>query len=573
MSSLESASTASSTLDSLLDSQLHNLLCRIRSLTTILQGPKECDPATAAKENAIPDFFNHLTTLLSCGDKDNQDGAKAIAVTGATFVEGFRALVVTPTNPDATTDFAGLLKVQKIARDEDRTVDDVVEGAIDVPLQEHIKDIITVLSGLEFDTVSGTSDDFNHFCIFVVARCFRTLRARVLSDKVLRERVFNTLRFWKPPDEFDVPILKFGRGDTILHWVHFLAWILTKLDSAVKDVHQVYSSQTNVDAKIFSRVNALCRDLYFFLELKDGYIVRTLLKSVENVFRLRVTDSDKDVGKERQTDMRMEKQENMATLVLRYLKGIASWHTAIFALLQDTKTKELAKSATVGLIEVYPQSEEVAPFAELEKEYYRRFPRADVQERRDIVALLGEHYKPAFTGSVHAEAALMGIFNHYYQNNAPPLPQDVVDVPDLLRELVDPLCLDNFWLASCDPYMVLELRRANKGRAIAVSEKCCWCCQRLRELVEPKIALPGTHGILVAWNPPSVGIDAKVLEKLGDELWLKLRRRLWDRASSMAHLDHSSGTSPETLPITDMALPASEKKEEIDEATSWARYD
>ncbi|KAJ3504270.1 hypothetical protein NLJ89_g8018 [Agrocybe chaxingu] len=466
--SSSSKSTASAR-DSFSDSQLvHNSSCRIRSLTTILQGLKERDPATAAKENAIPDFLNHLTTLLACGDGHDRDGASFIAVTGATFVEGFRALVVTRANPEQPRTLQTMCA-------------DVWEGAIDVPLQEHIKDIITVLSGLEFDLVSGTGDDFNHFCIFVVACCFLELRTRVLLDKVLQERVFDALRLWKPPDELDVPIMKFPRPkwverhsvDTILHWAHFLAWILTKLDSAVQGVHRGCSSQTNVDAKIYSysRVNALSRDLYFFLKLKDGYIVRTLLKSVDNAFRLRDINSDEDMEKERETYMRMEEQDNMAALVLRYLKAIASWHTAIFSLLQDPKTKRLAKNATIGLIEVYPQSEEVAPLTELEREFCRRFPFADVQERSDMLTLLDEHYKPIFTGSIHPEATLMGIFNHYFQDNAFPLPRDAVDAPGLLRELVVPLCPDNFWSVSCYPYEMLELRCADKGRAIAVTSR------------------------------------------------------------------------------------------------------
>ncbi|CAA7263640.1 unnamed protein product [Cyclocybe aegerita] len=567
-----SSPSTGSTRDPLFNSQLHDSSCRIRSLTTILQGLKDCGPAT--KSNAIPDFLNHLTTLLTCGDKYDGDAKKVIAVTGAQFEEGFRTLVVTQ-NPYATQKLEGLLKVRKITREEDRTSEEVMKGAIGVPLQEHIKDIITMLSS---DLPCEGDSDFDDFCQFVVARCFRKLRVRVRQDKVLYERVFDTLHKWRPKDELDLPIMKVAQPtwtkrhdmilggrfkptkeegvtywefskDTIRDWAQFLAWILMKLDSAVTAVHDIYSSQTEIDGKIYFHVHVLCRELYYFLGLEDGYIVKTLLKKATGAFRLRDTNlgaSDEDIEKEIETDMRREEQETMATFVFRYLKTVVSWHTAIFTLLQEPRTKVLATSVTVGLIEVYPQTKEVTPLAELEREYHRRFPLANDQERSNMMSVLEKHYKPAFTGSIHAEATLMGLLNYYSQNATVPLPRDVVDAPDLLRELFVP----------------------TTERAIAVSKKCCWCCQRLGELLEPNISLPGTHGILFAWNPPFVGIDAEVLEILEHELWSKLRQHLRNGAFSTTHSRHSSGSSPKARRIVQRE-PHPEHKEKIDEANPW----
>ena len=64
---------------------------------------------------------------------------------------------------------------------------------------------------------------------------------------------------------------------------------------------------------------------------------------------------------------------------------------------------------------------------------------------------------------------------------------------------------------------------AEAGNAmIAVSRKCCWCCDWLGKNLETEFTLPGTHGIMYPWDPPKVGIGISVLQKLEAELWQEL---------------------------------------------------
>ena len=58
--------------------------------------------------------------------------------------------------------------------------------------------------------------------------------------------------------------------------------------------------------------------------------------------------------------------------------------------------------------------------------------------------------------------------------------------------------------------------------AIAVTQKCCWCCDWLRKNLELHFTLPGTHGVIYPWDPPKVGVSELVLKKLEEELWIKL---------------------------------------------------
>ena len=57
---------------------------------------------------------------------------------------------------------------------------------------------------------------------------------------------------------------------------------------------------------------------------------------------------------------------------------------------------------------------------------------------------------------------------------------------------------------------------------IAVSNRCCWCCDWLSQHLETRFTLPGTHGVMYPWDPPKVGVSELVLKKLERELWNQL---------------------------------------------------
>jgi hypothetical protein len=59
-----------------------------------------------------------------------------------------------------------------------------------------------------------------------------------------------------------------------------------------------------------------------------------------------------------------------------------------------------------------------------------------------------------------------------------------------------------------------------------VTQKSCLCCYWLGELLhndtKEYFILPGTHGIIFPWTPPSEGIPFEVLESLQQKLVSKL---------------------------------------------------
>lgn len=68
----------------------------------------------------------------------------------------------------------------------------------------------------------------------------------------------------------------------------------------------------------------------------------------------------------------------------------------------------------------------------------------------------------------------------------------------------------------------------------------CWeGCDWLGDNLESKFTLPGTHGEMYPWDPPTVGVSELVLKKLHEELWNRLHKvvlksvvRLYSRHSS-----------------------------------------
>ena len=61
---------------------------------------------------------------------------------------------------------------------------------------------------------------------------------------------------------------------------------------------------------------------------------------------------------------------------------------------------------------------------------------------------------------------------------------------------------------------------------IGVARKSCLCCYWLGQLLKndagDPFVLPGTHGIVFPWTPPSEGIPIRVLESLQQKLISKL---------------------------------------------------
>ena len=62
---------------------------------------------------------------------------------------------------------------------------------------------------------------------------------------------------------------------------------------------------------------------------------------------------------------------------------------------------------------------------------------------------------------------------------------------------------------------------------IAVSRKCCYCCNLLCKLFDDQLGkkfdLVGTHGRVYPWMPPA-GLDLRILEKMKAKLIVELQK-------------------------------------------------
>ena len=62
---------------------------------------------------------------------------------------------------------------------------------------------------------------------------------------------------------------------------------------------------------------------------------------------------------------------------------------------------------------------------------------------------------------------------------------------------------------------------------VAVSRKCCYCCNLLCKLFDDQLGkkfdLVGTHGRVYPWMPPA-GLDLRILEKMKATLIVELQK-------------------------------------------------
>jgi len=164
-------------------------------------------------------------------------------------------------------------------------------------------------------------------------------------------------------------------------------------------------------------------------------------------------------------------------------------------------------NSTVGLVEVPLGGTSMLTIDELIEMYRSRDTADDDVEKR--VGALRKHYKSSFSGTVHAEASLMGFltYEHYSERCKYGVQIEREGIlGELLRHELDAV------------------------DAIAVSKNCCWCCDKLathlQYRLDKRFELPRTHGLIFAWSPPAVGVDVQVLKVLEGDLWKELLEAL-----------------------------------------------
>ncbi|KAF8553934.1 hypothetical protein OG21DRAFT_1497340 [Imleria badia] len=562
---------------------------RIRTLTSILQALKARSEPTCHREN-VPRFLRHFVTLLTCGDKHCPYAAKVVAATGRIESDGTARTLLVTQNRDLKSE-ESTLRVTEIHKAE-KSFDDIVNGPADASsLEDHIADIWAALKQYN----KGAADEQNNLVAlqrFVVTRSYRKLSARFQEDRQSFDgrRLFDVIKTWEPLEGEDdeaklqprwVPIpgalahifpdlmpeeyrrdvggqlqWKLSNKTSPL-WVRLLVTILMGLDRSIRSAEKPLkgvgrNALTPEQSSAVADVAVWCNSLYIFVFWKE--VLQDLLENTSLGEHLGGSLNFKDVKNEENeddTELMPEPNEHTNKTVLRYLKTVVAWHAALEYLTDQRVSKRVTTNFLVGLVKVSPGNKSMLTAKELVPMYRRRIDPGDDDNVKRKVRVLEEHCKSlTFTGTVHAEASLMGLLAYEHYNR------------DKSRNNGDPIEGEGL----LDDFLGRQLDTVNE---IAVSKKCCWCCYRLAKLLQDRLpnqfGLPGTHGLVYAWNPPAVGIDVEVLTDLEDDLWTELQKALQQNRTHI-HSRQSSASSTASPRLTEMWPVVSE--ELLDEVRS-----
>ena len=159
--------------------------------------------------------------------------------------------------------------------------------------------------------------------------------------------------------------------------------------------------------------------------------------------------------------MRKEPYESEGHQVLRHLQGIAAWHAASASLLLNKKSRQFTRSLVVGLVEVAPtklgpEGPDLMTNEEFIDEFFTRYSASSPEDRDSIENTIRYYIKAKFTGSVHAEATLMGLLTYFSPgsrsvNYGPPIKEDNLG---FLRRLVGPVCFIFITISPACAYLI-----------------------------------------------------------------------------------------------------------------------
>jgi len=141
-------------------------------------------------------------------------------------------------------------------------------------------------------------------------------------------------------------------------------------------------------------------------------------------------------------EMRREPVESEGQQVLRHLYAIVAWHAAAKSLL-DRKSRLVAQTLVVGLVQVVPINPGLMTSEEVIQEFFHRYPTLspEVHTIGDIIR--ENHTQAKFTGTTHTEATLTGLPTYFspgsrFVNNGVLVKEE--DNLRFLKELVEPVC-------------------------------------------------------------------------------------------------------------------------------------
>ncbi|KAJ3505231.1 hypothetical protein NLJ89_g7524 [Agrocybe chaxingu] len=552
----------------------------------------QSEPAVRTRRD-LPPFLRHLATLLTCGGDKACMAAQVVAITGIVEERGVKALVVTQ-NAAATQSTPFFLKGHKVAKSNE-TFDAIISGDANVPLNQHIVDLLGLFSSCDRTDASQIMS----VATFVTMRSMYKLFARLTSDKqTWKIRVAEILKDWKPTesDESFEPFWvkkpkwaidmgmeeammeKRGEGDSeewlfstksIGVWANTLGTLLSLLESHIKEYKgfpqdlreqpmKPSTKQLKKDVQeTLYLINSNAVSLHRFLTTHVQVVKKILAqKSIEHTFMSQTTmeferihviedlknkweeELDNPTGKldmgdemdDEHVELQPEDKETEGQRIYRYLQTIAAWHAGIATLLLP-KYESILAGVSVGLVEVAGRKTDLMNRDEFATEYLARTTTATSDDEVEIRKIFASLTPTWFTGTIHAEATLMGLLTYFSHPETTSNYIGDMDA-DMLRTLFEP---------------VLSMTTTP---TIGVGKKCCWCCYKLAQLLKARkqeILLPGTHGVFYAWSPPRVGVDIQVLKMMERELWEKLEKAVTDRLAQIpmvkAHSRQSSGSS------------------------------
>ena len=147
------------------------------------------------------------------------------------------------------------------------------------------------------------------------------------------------------------------------------------------------------------------------------------MNTIKRCFVYKAPDEDSE-------DMLPEAAEHCGRYVLRYLRAIVAWNTAASVLVKSFHGPVNIHNIDIRLVEVPHRLREPLTLVQMMEQYNLLFPRSG--------KLLGPAaYPPRFGGTVHAEAALMGLYAYFTSKQSGISYEESVDNISELQEILE----------------------------------------------------------------------------------------------------------------------------------------
>ncbi|KIM51598.1 hypothetical protein SCLCIDRAFT_33316 [Scleroderma citrinum Foug A] len=479
---------------------------RIRGLTTILHkfAVRKWPSEQPRYYSQAQSFLHHFTTLLTGGGEYARDAKRVFAVTGSIDPgQPVRALVVAQ-NPRSESPVGSISLTQ--VKKSHRSLDEMVESPLNPDLIGHIADTWSALSAIDRHATDYTQK-VQSLEIFFLSRSIREF-TELWEDTWLcgGKQLAVVIAQWKTnrpeitPRWVDSGWLDAEFSDKTKHdWSVILVALLSSVDKAIEDLKRTEKERENVRREM-ETLNTCCRMLYYFVSWKAEIVPDLLTKTnmvdgmTETSMPMRTPSAADEVVIDDELTARQPD--------LGESKG-------------NKSLPDLLRNIEIALVEVPRSPPSVLTLGEISDEFFIRFP--DMIRNREIVLETlewrcsdkrrhSDNNPDMFFGCIHAEAMLMGLLNYYNCYSAHAGQGVGIQNPQIMQHIVQP-----------------EVAEAGEA-VIAVSKRCCWCCEWLGKNLESQFTLPGTHGMMYPWDPPNVGVSESVLKKLEGELWDQLYR-------------------------------------------------